>query len=226
MLNPQLQRGSLAENFRRKKRLLIRDVLDADYAASLRVNLVERTPWVLRFSKGGQAGEFSREQYLALTDAQRAQFMRDSAHFDFIHKRVLMASGGVPLPHLDELFQFLNSAPFLNFAREITGLDDIVRTGAMATCFEPGNFLREHDDYQPGEDRLCAYVLNLSQDWRPDWGGLLHFMNRQRDVVESFVPWFNSLSLFAVPTPHLVSMVSPYAQQARVSVTGWLYPDD
>lgn len=227
MLNGNLQREALAEAFQRRKRVLIREVFDPDYAATLRADLVERTPWVLRFSQNGRASELSREQYLALTESQHTQLLRDSTRFDFIHKRHLIMPDMPNLPpHLAALFRFLNSDAFMDFAREITGLDDVVRAGAMATCFDPGNFLREHDDYQPGEDRLCAYVFNLSQDWRPDWGGLLHFMNRQRDVVDSFVPWFNSLSLFAVPALHHVSMVSPYAEQSRYSVTGWLYPDE
>ena len=36
------------------------------------------------------------------------------------------------------------------------------------------------------------------------------------------MPRFNALNVFAVPQPHSVSIVSPFAVGARYSVTGWL----
>jgi Rps23 Pro-64 3,4-dihydroxylase Tpa1-like proline 4-hydroxylase len=41
-------------------------------------------------------------------------------------------------------------------------------------------------------------------------------------VTEAWVPRFNALNVFAVPQPHAVSIVAPFAVGARCSVTGWL----
>lgn len=229
MLNPELDIKKLSEEFRQKKRILIRNLFEPDYAEALHKCLVSETPWVLRFNFQGKSSEFTREQFEQLRPQQKMQFANDSTHFDFIHKRFAMDQAFQESKHhglfLYQLYTDMESEQFLDFARQVTGIDEIRKRGAMATCFEHGNFLREHDDYQDGELRLSAYVLNMSRNWRPDWGGMLHFLNYNRDVIDTFVPWFNSMSLFAVPVLHMVSMVSPFAEQSRYSVTGWFYPE-
>jgi SM-20-related protein len=50
---------------------------------------------------------------------------------------------------------------------------------------------------------------------------LLHFMDAEGKVIDTFVPIFNSLSLFLVPAPHCVSMIAPFATSLRYSITGW-----
>jgi Rps23 Pro-64 3,4-dihydroxylase Tpa1-like proline 4-hydroxylase len=228
MLNPELDVKKLSDEFRQKKRILIRNLFKPDAADTLHQCLLNETPWVLRFHFQGNSSEFTREQFEQLTPQQRMQFANDSARFDFIHKRFAMDQAFQENKHhelfLHELYNYMAQEQFLDFVRQVTGNDEIKKRGAMATCFDPGNFLREHDDYQDGELRLCAYVLNMSRNWRPDWGGMLHFLNYDRDVIDTFVPWFNSMSLFAVPVPHMVSMVSPFAEGSRYSVTGWFYP--
>jgi Rps23 Pro-64 3,4-dihydroxylase Tpa1-like proline 4-hydroxylase len=42
------------------------------------------------------------------------------------------------------------------------------------------------------------------------------------DVEEVWMPRFNSLALFRVPTRHMVSYVSPFAKHPRYAITGWL----
>jgi Rps23 Pro-64 3,4-dihydroxylase Tpa1-like proline 4-hydroxylase len=79
-----------------------------------------------------------------------------------------------------------------------------------------------HSDETAVERRRIAYVINLTRGWRPDWGGLLHFADDEGNVVDTFFPHFNSLSLFTVPQNHFVSYVAPYAQGKRSAVTGWL----
>jgi len=65
-------------------------------------------------------------------------------------------------------------------------------------------------------------VLNLTPDWRPDWGGLLQFFDKRGDVFRAFTPRFNVLNLFRVPQPHNVSWVTPLAGAPRYAVTGWM----
>jgi Rps23 Pro-64 3,4-dihydroxylase Tpa1-like proline 4-hydroxylase len=68
-----------------------------------------------------------------------------------------------------------------------------------------------------------AYVLNLArEDWHPDWGGYLLFLDEEGDVIEGFRPRFNALNLFRVPQSHSVSYVPPFAPIGRMAVTGWL----
>jgi SM-20-related protein len=113
------------------------------------------------------------------------------------------------------------SESFANDMRAITGDTRIRGLNGQLTRYDPGQFLLPHDDSTEAESRLYAYVLNLSEDWWPDWGGLLQFLDGDRNVVTSYTPHFNSLVVLKVPQMHCVSMVAPYAQRSRYAITGW-----
>jgi Rps23 Pro-64 3,4-dihydroxylase Tpa1-like proline 4-hydroxylase len=93
---------------------------------------------------------------------------------------------------------------------------------AQATLYRSGHFLTAHDDNTPGTKRLAAYVLSFTPVWRPEWGGLLEFLDDTSQVETGYVPGFNTIKLFRVPMTHYVSMVAPSAMSGRYSITGWL----
>ncbi|GAB3511620.1 2OG-Fe(II) oxygenase [Pseudoxanthomonas daejeonensis] len=149
---------------------------------------------------------------------------RDGFEFYFDRYRMIDArrDGQDPELVLHAVVDFLNSAPFLDFARQLTGDPAIRMVSAIAVRYRHGHFLRSHSDHASEEDRAFAYVLNLSRDWLPDWGGLLQFLDPAgQRVVDTFTPRWNSLSLFRVPQPHVVSLVAPWAGSPRYSITGW-----
>lgn len=123
---------------------------------------------------------------------------------------------------LADLTAFLNSAPFLDFARIVTGASDIAYADAQATCYDPGDFLHAHTDNDMQRKRRFAYVLNLTPRWRTEWGGLLGFIDKSGHLSEAFAPVWNGLNLLRVDQLHYVSTVAPFAGARRYSVTGWL----
>ena len=60
-----------------------------------------------------------------------------------------------------------------------------------------------------------SYMMVRAYNEGRDPGLLLH------RVLETFLPRWNSLSLFKVPADHLVTPVAPWAEQDRLSITGW-----
>ena len=40
------------------------------------------------------------------------------------------------------------------------------------------------------ERRKIAFVLGLTRQWHPDWGGYLLFLDEEGDVIEGFRPRF------------------------------------
>lgn len=90
----------------------------------------------------------------------------------------------------------------------------------FASRYSPGCFLAPHHDR--GNGRI-GFVLNLSRGWRPQWGGLLIFLNDDWSSVRRVcAPEFNTLCLFALPpdrtVPHLVTQV---VVGHRLAFTGW-----
>lgn len=145
--------------------------------------------------------------------------------FQYVYDRVRIGYGvetGEAMPEaLAALYTLFNSAPWLDFARTLTGDERIAHVDAMATRFGPGQFLNGHNDHHEKAGRLYAYVLNLCPRWRAEWGGLLLFKDDADEVVEAFTPGFNVLNVFRVPQAHAVSMVTPFAGAPRLSITGW-----
>ena len=223
--------AELTARFRSSGRLHAAGLL-AEGAAALRDTLLASERWNLVFNRGDQLYELDRPTRDAMGAEKLAQLLgaihREGRHdFEYVFENIRVpddaaASSGVPA--LDAFARFLNSAAFLAFARRLVGCDDIAYADCQATLYRPGHFLNEHDDDVAGKDRVAAYVVNLTQPWRPHWGGQLQFLADDGHVAEAFVPAFNALNLLRVPQRHLVSAVAPMADPAtpRLSITGWL----
>jgi hypothetical protein len=85
-----------------------------------------------------------------------------------------------------------------------------------------GDFLLAHTDAV--EDRLLAFVLYLSPDWQPRFGGGLHVVEPDSTTFRIEAE-FNSLVIFDVTThtEHLVGPIEPEAgETARLSLGGWI----
>ena len=129
---------------------------------------------------------------------------------------------GSALAPLEDVYDLLNSPAFLGFVKTLTGDDACAYTDAQATRYRPGDFLTAHDDDIAGKHRLYAYVLNFTPEWRPDWGGLLAFLDADGHVSEAYTPTFNALNIFRVPQQHAVTQVASFAGAERFSITGWI----
>lgn len=120
-----------------------------------------------------------------------------------------------------QLLAFLNSEDTLEKVRRITGMQDIQSASAQVTRYTPGHFLTRHNDLHETEHRRVAYVLNFTESWHPDWGGLLQFFEQDGTPKDAWAPQFNSMVLFDVKHVHSVTYVAPFAPKPRLSVTGW-----
>jgi len=237
-INPDLDRAALAESFTRERRIQIRDVLTRETAEELRAILASRTEWGVAIHADTGQGEppqsFRAHEIRKPETAQKLQALvraTDKAagqrHYAFRSLRYSLVEaylgkwdeGG---PH-DLLLEHLNASPFLDLVREVTGLSELTKADAHASCFGPQHFLGRHIDSHAAEGWRVAYVLNLTiDDWHPDWGGYLVFFDEDGDVISGYLPRFNTLNLFLVPQPHAVTFVPPFAPHGRYAVSGWL----
>ena len=233
-INPKLDRAALAAAFARGGVVQVRDVLTAEAASTILEVLMRETPWGLAWQAGSQGPNALRAadlKQLAPAEAQRIGALTNTAMregeyaFQFAQYPMLAAYLGrwdPGSPH-ELLLEHLNDAPFLDLVRDITAIPELIKADAQATLYAPGHFLAQHDDSHVGQGWRVAYVLNLcGAEWRADWGGYLEFYDEAGDVVRGFRPRFNALNLFLVPRRHAVTMVAPFAPQARFAITGWL----
>lgn len=234
-INPALDLPAHAARFVDTGRVQLRDVLTDESARELQLVLARGTPWGMAVGAGHDRPSSFRAAETRTPAGQQA--LKQAAHnaeqhsargeygFRFAHYPMLeaMREGWDPDGAHEVLLEHLNAPEFLDLARAVTGIDSLCKADAQATLFAPGNYLGRHIDSHVAEGWEVAYVLNLARDdWHPDWGGYLLFLDEDGDVVEGFRPRFNALNLFRVPQSHLVSYVPPFAPMGRMAVTGWL----
>lgn len=233
-LNPDLDRAALAEAFARDRRVQVRDLLTTETAEEIRMVLSQATRWGLAM-QSDEAGpqQVLPEELPTPAGQQRAQALMQATH-------EAAANGGYAFryaqhslvqsvqekwdpdgPH-EILLEHLNAPDFMAFIQQVTGFGELVKADGQATLYAPQHFLGRHIDSHVAEGWKVAYVMNFTLgDWRPEWGGYLQFFDDDGDVVHAFRPRFNSLNLFAVPQPHAVSFVPPFAPLGRYAITGW-----
>lgn len=226
-LNPLLTAENFRDEFRRSGRIHISEILTEAAAQRLFRALEKETPWGLFCNDGEKVHELnfravSTEIYQEMATAA---WERAHSRFQYIYHlcRLLENRKVHPGPHhyLARLVRFLTSPEFLDFVRTVTGEDLIGWVSANATLYKPLDFLTVHDDGL--SDRKVAYVLNMTPEWKPDWGGALQFYDRDNHIEEGYFPTFNSLNLFCVPKRHSVAQVSSFGGM-RYSISGWFQP--
>ena len=227
-LNPALDQDRIAEAFARERRVHIPSVLTQESAARVHRALAQETDFSLLCRTGDDRAQ--AWPVASLTPQTEAELMNTvfaeaQEGFHYLHDGHVLSRDGEgyadPSHALASITRFLNSQPFLDFARRITGNPAIAFADARATRYRRGHFLKCHDGGNE-KGRIAAYVLNMTPRWRPDWGGALLFPDRPGHFSGGYLPAFNALNLFAVPQDHMVGFVSPFAGAHRLSITGWL----
>jgi SM-20-related protein len=237
-INPALALGPYQARFARHGRVQVRDVLTHETALEIRHVLARSTPWGMAMRAGDadatpprsfRAADMATEPGRAAVNAAAMAAQEASARGDYGFRfaqypmlDALQQQWDPDGPH-EILLEHLNTHDFLDLVRTVTGIAGLVKADAQATLYAPNHYLGRHSDSHVAEGWRIAYVLNLAaDDWHPDWGGYLLFLDEDGDVVEGFRPRFNALNLFAVPQSHMVSYVPPFAPLGRLAITGWL----
>lgn len=150
-----------------------------------------------------------------------AQFSKGDYAFRFKRTRY---PNNLPEPGPElTLYQYFNSRAFLDVLEEVIDAQLESMNGSFASCYERGDFLARHNDANNG---VVGFVLYLSKNWQPDWGGEIEFMNRETlETHTSLLPSFNKLLIFSInelkDLQHEVKMISDNANEKRLAYSGW-----
>jgi hypothetical protein len=233
-LRPQagLDPAALAETFRRDGRLQIVDFLRHDGALALFRQLAESREWRLAVNKGetdrgsqpGGGRRLARREEGGVRPGGDRRWppglpvpLRDDPAARIWHR--IGTGATAPARRVRQLSLLAGDDRIL---QDLTGAQDIALADGHASRYQPGHFLTAHDDTNVDMGRRAAYVLNLTPQWRPDWGGVLQFYDERGNIVRGFIPAFNTLNIFRVPQPHSVSWVHSARRRAAPCGDGWL----
>ncbi len=230
-LSASLDADAIADQFGANGYASIPGILPGEQAKRVHKALAEFTDWNLVFSDRGNHIDLAAAQVHSLPPPKRRQ-LQDAIYaqarneFQYFYNNYPIYDAhrqGRNTDHvLHRFYEWLDTDEFLGFARQVTGFDDIAFVDAQATRYNAGHFLTTHDDSQAGKHRRAAYIFNFTPDWSSDWGGFLQLLDDDGHVRRGLRPSFNTLNIVAVPQPHSVGIVAPFAGGSRLSVTGWL----
>lgn len=231
LLNPDLDLAGYHRQLSERGWVVIENALRPAVADALHEVLAGHVPWSLAYvdaegSKKIWAEDLQRLGADEVRAVEHKALQQAQAGFSFLYDSYMMITAYQqrrdPQLPLHKVTEYINQSEWLDAMRRITGEQRIIKTSAQATRYRAGHFLALHNDHQDDELRYAAYVINLTRDWQPDWGGLLQFIDDDGQVTDTVCPKFNCISLFKTPQLHCVSNVAPYVQGERLSITGWL----
>ena len=233
MINPNIDPLLYHEDFVNKGSVVIRDFLELDYVNKLSDFFNGGMPenWWYSSSVPGTEGStkyirnFPENQEAIRIEREYCEKLFNEGRFTYHFYRTL--GDHVHGCTCDECnFRiWLNSSEIISFLNEVSGHKLKGFSTMFASRYSQGCFLSPHHDDTLGS---IGFVLQLTKDWRPEWGGVLHFLDDSRKVIEySEVPTFNTLTLFHIPQGkgkwHYVSHVNPGVKSNRIAYSGWYH---
>ena len=233
-INRQLDMDSARRVYSRDGLVQISNFFPEAVADALEQIALTGIDWDLAFQGPTGPEVLSRPDIAAAGDAAlrariQAMLKRAGHGYGFLYLTYPMLTayltGRDPEHPIHAVIEFIN-AEFIRFCAAVTDQPHAVKADGQLTRYRTGDFIGLHDDVgSERSDRLTAYTIGLTRQWRPDWGGQLLFHDDAGDVSRSFAPRWNTLTLFKVPQMHSVAPVSSYATAPRLSVVGWLRND-
>jgi len=109
---------------------------------------------------------------------------------------------------------------FKSFIEHKLNYNNLKKQETFISEYRQGDFISVHQDGGMGD---LAFIFNLTKNWRPEYGGLLH-MEQKDGTYVSVNPEFNSLVIMELPeggANHFVSEVTKYAPNSRIAISGW-----
>ena len=227
LLNPNLDRAKLAQDFRQTGMIVIDQIMKPEEAEKIHTflkNMPDEVDkpwwnWARWTQDSGARLIYTKPAFKADADAarQQAYIRRSQGKYSYSFKRTAE-------DHFDRcncqlcLFKAWLAGPeFMTFIEEITGFQyDLINL--FANKYQAGDYLDRHTD-KVGP-RSLTYVFNMTKNWREEYGGLLLMIEQGR----YYAPGFNKLVLFDLPPGgrlHCVTEVAQNVTEVRLGLTGW-----
>ena len=234
-LNPDLDLSPYVDTYRQRKIVQIPNIFEEKTADAIYQMLRTDLLWRILVTDAADAPKhFSQEEWAGMDEAERSNILegvfdraRKNRGFHYHTYPMIEAYlGGWDQGHaIHKLTELINSPTFISLGQMITGVPGINKAEAHACQYTKGHYLTRHVDDGAERKRRAAYVLGFTKGWQPDWGGLLLFLKNNQDVDHGFLPRFNNVTIFDIECLHTVTQISSFAQEPRLTVTGWFRDD-
>jgi SM-20-related protein len=233
-LNPALDVEKYARLYREQKWVQVPDLFPAPIADQIERTL-QQLPYRLVCQNdaeqtvlmtGQELAAMSTEDRRKLEAGIRERAARSVGYTYLMYPMILARlQNWDPGSPIHALTDFLNSPPFLAFARQLISYDALTKIDVHASQYLPGHYLTTHTDDDSIKHGRAAYTIGFTRQWRADWGGLLLFLDDKEDVKHGLIPRFNTLTVFNGLHMHTVTAIAPFTPRPRLSLAGWFRDD-
>ncbi len=219
------------ETFKKNKVVVIPNFLNEDWANKLFGFLdTMDEDWWYKAVFGGGGKKYTREFQNNHETTYQIQKLRMNSMESFKQKKFSYTFSRTINDHVKNCIcieckfkqDVIINPKIIQWLADITGHNLITPKESFCSRYTSGDFLSIHTDEPKGK---IAFVLNMTKDWSPVFGGNLHILaSNNIDVEKVLVPNFNNLAIFDISDggkPHFVSHVVDGVQQKRLSYTGW-----
>jgi len=226
LLNKNLNINDISDKYSIKKRISIKDIFDSSFAILFykTITKIPSSAWniVCGVENTKYEKPLTKKNKKSNDDnAKKARKTFGEDGFSYIFYRTMCDEKIRFLPE-KTIRNLLMSPYFMDLIYKITNIKVTQLNQVFLSKYKSGNFLAPHSDINNGK---IAFVFNFSVNWKPQYGGILHFLSEDRtNIIDSFVPMFNSMMIFEIPKdgiPHFVSHVVPNVKRSRYALTGW-----
>lgn len=246
MINKNLNIDLIVEEYKENKFISIDNFLETEIAEILYMglrSLTQKNLWYQvnygnpRFYNPNLKGfkyisehfTYKYEKYPVKNIPLDGLIKLDSNRINTQHLESIKNNPEFELPESHPLRKFgdqINSNQMHDFITKITGHElSYNKVTCFASKYTAGDFNGSHND--GNLPRKVAFVLNMTKEWLPHWGGnLAIFDDSFTEIKRVFMPRFNNLVLFDVPLSHAVLPVSIFCQSERYALTGWFHKYD
>ena len=219
--------NTLRINYKLNKKIVINNFLSNKFADFLykQINQLPQQSWFNCVGFGNVKVEKrwkpeNKKKHLMANELAKKSFCNNNFSYNF--KRNMGMRPKEISKSENILRNLFSSEELYSIIEQITGDRPMKYSQLFLSQYRKGCFLAPHSDINRGK---WAFVLNMTKDWKPQYGGVLHFLDDNREnIIDSYVPKFNSLVIFKVPKegiPHFVSHVV-HENKKRFAITGWL----
>ena len=165
-MNSQLSQADVKASFDKERKVRIKNFLTQEHAEKLLLSLTNDVPFEMALVRGGRYESISQSAWKAMDNqakqAINTEVMSNAAKgIGFVYGRHLVTSTE-RIAQMSKFYDWINSEGVLQWARELSGFDDICTASVQATRYTPGQFLTRHQDVVEREQRRLAYVVNLA----------------------------------------------------------------
>ena len=206
----------------------IENIIRENECEKIHNHLVKEVPWGVKFIGRNGPVTIARDELQSMRPEQ-LNSLQQEVRWAINNKGMSYFYFTCGLDQLkdtsSEFVQYIMGEEFVGFIKYVTGNLNINGFDGQAACYRPNCFLTTHHDEDVARQRKTAFVFGFTKIWRMEWGGLLHMLDDNMNIIDVFQPSYNTLTLFKVPTNHFVSNVAPYAspnpEHNRYTITGW-----